>query len=267
MEKHWKFFFLTLLWSWILWTVLIILNLGLDSVIGVLCYIFGALAPSSVGILLARLEEDKKYWKSFINRITDFRRIKGNWYLIVFGLIPATIAAAVLVNYLMMRRLPTFTVLENYLTNPLSLIGFAVATFVGGPLFEELGWRGYALDHLTEKYTLIWAGLTVTFFWMVWHWPLFMVEGTLQSTLISESFVPFLSYNIEIFSYGILIVWIYTNNGKSILSAIFFHFSINFFAGITSLPTTVRRFETVIQLVIAVVILVYWKRGYLLKKD
>ncbi len=259
IDKPWKFFFLTLTWSWTLWTICIVLGFNINSFPGMIFYILGALAPSTIGILLARLNEDKEYWNDFKNRITNFELIQGKWYLIIFGLIPVTILIAVLINYLTNGTIPPFTVLKNYLTNPLSLVGFATATLIGGPLLEELGWRGYALDHLIEKDSLIKSGLIVTLFWMVWHWPLFMVEGTLQSTLIGESFVPILSYNIEIFSYGIIIVWIYSNNGKSILSAILFHFSLNFFAGITNLPTTIRYFETTIQLIIAIIILIYWK--------
>jgi len=261
MAKHWKFFSLTLSWSWILWGICIVFGFSISNGIGMICYILGAVAPSSVGIILARLEKDRNYWDSFFRRLIDFKRIQSRWYLIIFGLIPAVIVGSVLTNYLVSGNIPSFTVLGNYLKSPVSLVGFALATLIGGPLFEELGWRGYGLDQLRERYNLIWSGLIVTFFWVIWHLPLFMVAGTLQSALLDESFISFLSYNVEIFSYGILVVWIYNNNSKSILSAILFHFSINFFAGITSLPTGVKHFETIIQLIIAISILIYWKNS------
>lgn len=258
INKPWNFFLFTFAWSWTLWTICVVFGFSIGSVTGMLFYILGALAPSSVGIVLARFEEDKEYWNDFVNRITDFKRIQGRWYIVLFGLIPATVIVAILINYLIVGDLPSFTVLENYLTNPLSLIAFSVATLIGGPIFEELGWRGYGLDHLTKRYSLIRAGLIATFFWIIWHWPLFMIKGTLQSTLVSESLFPFLSYNIEIFSYGVLIVWIYANNSKSILSAVLFHFSINFFAGITNFPARIRYFETFIQLIVVIIILFHW---------
>lgn len=257
--RPWKFFFLTFSWSWIIWTLCIVLGFSLDSSAGTVFYILGALAPSLIGILLARFDEEKGYWEDFKNRITDFGLIERRWYLVIFGLIPITILAAFLMNYLANNPLPNLTILSNYLMNPLSLLGFGIATLIGGPLIEEMGWRGYALDHLIENGNLIRAALIVTLFWTVWHWPLFLIEGTLQSALIGESFASVLIYNVEIFSYGILIVWIYNNTDRSILSAILFHFSINFFAGITNFSTEFRIFETIVQLTMAIAVLVYWK--------
>lgn len=44
-----------------------------------------------------------------------------------------------------------------------------------GPLSEELGWRGCALDALQTKWGALASSLVVGFFWSVWHVPLFFI--------------------------------------------------------------------------------------------
>ena len=260
MKKPWKFFLLTFVWSWLLWGICIIFDFGITEGIGMLFYVLGAIAPSSVGILLAKWGENKEYWKNFLNRISNLNLIKRKGYLVIFGLPPIIFTLAIISNYLVNGSLISFSSLTSYIANPLSLISFAIATLIGGPLLEEMGWRGYGLDHLTKNHKLISSALIVSIFWMVWHWPLFSIEGTLQSTEISKSLISILIYNIEIFSYGIIIVWMYSDNSRSILSAILFHFSINFYAGLIQLPVTVKNLGTPFLFTIAIVILLYWKK-------
>lgn len=52
---------------------------------------------------------------------------------------------------------------------------FPLYLFVGGPLDEELGWRGYALPRLLARRNVFWSGLVVGVIWALWHLPLFWV--------------------------------------------------------------------------------------------
>lgn len=50
-----------------------------------------------------------------------------------------------------------------------------------GPVPEEPGWRGYALDGLQSRHSALVSSLIVGIVWLAWHLPLFFIEGTWQA--------------------------------------------------------------------------------------
>ena len=61
-----------------------------------------------------------------------------------------------------------------------ALISFSVynySTLLGGPLFEEPGWRGFALPRLEAQFGPLPATLALGMIWAAWHLPLFLYPG------------------------------------------------------------------------------------------
>jgi membrane protease YdiL (CAAX protease family) len=56
------------------------------------------------------------------------------------------------------------------------------STFLGGPLNEEPGWRGFALPRLPARYGPFWASVILAPLWAAWHLPLFLVPGWNNAT-------------------------------------------------------------------------------------
>lgn len=54
---------------------------------------------------------------------------------------------------------------------------FAGFVLVLGPVPEEIGWRGYALDRLQNRWSALGASLGPRRGWAAWHIPLFFMEG------------------------------------------------------------------------------------------
>ena len=69
------------------------------------------------------------------------------------------------------------------LTNPVSFLGFLLLMILGGPLAEELGWRGFARDPLQKGRSALSASLILGVIWALWHLPLFFIEGTSQAAI------------------------------------------------------------------------------------
>lgn len=88
-----------------------------------------------------------------------------------------------------------------------------------GPLSEELGWRGYALDRLQTCWNALTSSLILGVIWSMWHLPLFYIIGTSQY-LYDISFLGFMLGTTTI---SVLYSWAYNNTGGSIWSAVFFH--------------------------------------------
>jgi membrane protease YdiL (CAAX protease family) len=89
---------------------------------------------------------------------------------------------------------------------------------LGGPLFEEPGWRGFLQPRLEEILQPWVAAICVGIMWAAWHIPLFFV------TWSSASPVSFLLIEIGV---SILIAFAVSSAGKAILVAILMHAAFN----------------------------------------
>lgn len=264
--KHWVFFIYTFLWSWCFWTIPIIY--GIENTVPKFFYALAGIAPSLMEIILAYKNGDKKYWRNFWTRILSFRLISLKWYLVIFLPIVLSNAIAVISGYFLTGKIPEFNTLNYYLSNPLKLLTFILFMFVFGPIAEEIGWRGYALDHLEKEYSWFTCSMIISLFWALWHLPLFFIQGTYQYNLTGESFLYFIVFIIEFFPESVIMTWIYSNNKKSILSGILFHFAINFFGELIDIPNQIKIFRTAVLLFIAIIILISWrKRGLITLRD
>jgi membrane protease YdiL (CAAX protease family) len=55
----------------------------------------------------------------------------------------------------------------------ISLTAYNYSSFLGGPLFEEPGWRGFALSRLQACFHPIIASVILGVLWATWHLPFF----------------------------------------------------------------------------------------------
>jgi len=98
---------------------------------------------------------------------------------------------------------------------------------VGG-LWEEIGWSGYALPKLQERFTNrpngpLMAALALGVFRAIWHLPLFMY-GTLY-------WFDILLFEVAV---QVIIAWLYNRSGGSVLAIMVFHFVSNLMGAATS---------------------------------
>ncbi len=91
--------------------------------------------------------------------------------------------------------------------------------FLAAALCEELGWSGFAIDPLQERYGALRASLIVGVVWAAWHFiPLAEAHRSL-------SFVAW--WTLGTISLRVIIVWLYNNTGKSVFVAALFHAMTN----------------------------------------
>lgn len=108
-------------------------------------------------------------------------------------------------------------------TGPLKLIAFFFVTpFLDGPLGEEIGWRGYFLPALLERYGPILSSVVVGIVWFLWHLPLYHADGRDMS---AEFLVKYLVFTTAL---SVLHTWLFQRSGRSAFLAIVFHNSTNY---------------------------------------
>ncbi|MCF3595747.1 CPBP family intramembrane metalloprotease [Rhodobacteraceae bacterium LMO-12] len=105
-----------------------------------------------------------------------------------------------------------------------AILGYAAFLFLLGPLPEEIGWRGYGLDALLDRYDPVAASIILGAAWGAWHLPLFAMDGYYDDFGGAPTLLPFLW---SILMKSLIMTWAYLHSARSLLLMVAFHFMIN----------------------------------------
>lgn len=120
----------------------------------------------------------------------------------------------------------------------LILLGtFTRIFFIGGPLGEELGWRGFALPRLQAQHSALRASLQLGLAWGLWHAPIYFIPGTGQYEMAQEGqlLFSFISFIVWTLALSILLTWLYNETAGHLLVVLLFHAAVNTAANLPSL--------------------------------
>jgi membrane protease YdiL (CAAX protease family) len=108
-------------------------------------------------------------------------------------------------------------------------LGFTVALFAGGPLFEEPGWRGFALPRLQQRFGSLLGTVILAVLWACWHLPLYVLVPGFNGagTDLAGIAVPFAVFVISTVALAIIFTWVFNNTSGSVFLAILLHASID----------------------------------------
>ena len=258
LASHWVFFTLTFGFSWLFWGIAILLNQVYTSFPTIIFFALGGFGPSIIGILLTYLTKNKEEVKDFWYRSRDFKRINIQWYgaIIIFSLTPLLIAGGLSLLF----KGSGITIDSTFISSSL----FTVIFLIIGVIAEELGWRGYVLDRLQIKYNSFISSIIIGFFWGLWHLPLFFIQQTYQQ-IIGLYSIEFWMFFIMVLPHSVIFTLIFNNTNRSILSALLFHFSVNFFGQLFSFDIQVRIISNIIIFIYIIMILLFYRHKNLKK--
>lgn len=228
LTQPWIYFFATYAWTWFFFGIAYLMGVSAESgnTVGVVLVLLALSGPAVMGIAFVYLALNKEGQKDYWRRILDFKRISFKFYLIIFLLIPAlSILAAILSGYWNVysfsHKLPSL-----YLT---------ILSVPLVPVLEELGWRGYVLDRLQEKYSALRSSLILGALWGPWHLPAFFLQGSIFGLMPFAS-LTFWLYMFHAVVISVYFTWIYNNTARSTLSAILLHTVLEFCANTGMIP-------------------------------
>jgi len=255
----WPYFILALGWSWLFWIPVVLTGMDISVTPGIALFTIGIFGPAVSAILLTCLTGDKKERREYWSRLISFTRIGPRWYAIIILIAPIYSVLAILSGLVIKGNIPAFDTAVRYVMHPLTIIPFAIVRMVYGPLPEELGWRGYALDRLQRKWNALVSSLVLGVIWAVWHTPMFFMRGSLMSEVLPLWSTEFwVVMGPGILAGSVVMTWIYNNTQRSTLAAILFHFMMNFTAEFLRLPGDIKTYQFVWLTIIAIVVtLVY----------
>jgi uncharacterized protein len=169
--------------------------------------------PLLAAVILIYRERKSQGVTELLKLVIDFKKIRNKkWYIPIVFLMPAI--AVLSYGYI---KLTGVALPESKMTL-LSTIIFFFVYFIGA-IGEEVGWSGYAIDPLQNRYSALKASIILGVVWAIWH--IIPWSQTHQTTtwIVWQS--------IGTVFLRIIMVWLFNNTGKSVFAMVLFHTMIN----------------------------------------
>ncbi|MDF2626491.1 MAG: hypothetical protein K0R39_322 [Symbiobacteriaceae bacterium] len=168
-------------------------------------------------------------------------------------LLPATMLLSIAISLLFGGSAEQFAFSELF--SSAGLAGLLISILA--PTFEELGWRGYGMDSLRSRSSLLKSSLLFTLLWAIWHVPLFFANGNYQNELVHLGVPYVINFFVSLLPATIIMNWIYYRNGRSTLAAILFHIMMVLTAEAFLVQESVKFIQTGVLLVVAAGLVLY----------
>ena len=228
-------------------------------------------APTISAVLVAGLTEGKKGLKAIWDRLTTWRASPLS-YLVALLAPALTSVTALGIHSITGGNLPVFPLFGNPTMLIMIFIMFMLP-WQSSAFMEEIGFRGYALEELQERWGPIIGTLILGFFFGAWLLPEFYRVGSAQNALGLGYYPWFILTEI---GFSLVMTWVYNKSGQSsLISGVLMHVAMNFwpFVMLTNvvpgqpLPTLDLRLWIITSIVVtamgvSVVILTKGSLGY-----
>ena len=210
------FFVLAFVFTWgYFWLVLAPLKLPRTV------YVLGGFGPAAGAFIVLALSSGIPGVVTLLRSIVHWR-VGLQWYLLLLVGLPVLnlLAFLVIPGNLADFYAPDSQFLMLYLKEIVFSITLGVA-----PLWEEVGWRGFALPRLQRLYGPVVGTVILGLLWGVWHLPFFFGPFSAarpDASFISKS-VALVGFTIGLTGLSIIMTWILNHCGGSTLIAILAH--------------------------------------------
>jgi membrane protease YdiL (CAAX protease family) len=174
--------------------------------------------PSIAGVAMTALVSGKRGLRDLAARLLRWR-VGAAWWAAALLTGPLLVAAVLFgLSVYSPDFVPGLLTTDNKLA--LLIFGFAWG-LVGGGLLEELGWTGFAVPALRQRYGALTTGLIAGLLWGTWHlliafWASRGLAGEASLSGFIAGFVAF--YFVALPAYRVLMVWLYDHTASLLLA-------------------------------------------------
>jgi len=214
------YFLIAYAFSWLAWMPLVLSEdgagiLSYHSPIGFYATLaIASFGPSLSAFIMSGVTEGRAGIVRLLRQLVMWR-VGLRWYLFALVGIPAIMVLSVI---FLPGAPASFQGLAGLAPLPMLAL-FVYVFFLGGPMGEEPGWRGFALPSLQRHYGPLVGSLILGPIWAFWHLPVFWIP--------TWNFPPTI-LNIAMFviaatAFTVALTWIFNNTKGSLLIAILAH--------------------------------------------
>lgn len=199
------FYVLACAFSWAAWSVMMLGGNSPFAMVAAIIPVFGPMVAAVITIKVTG--RSLRTWVRSLGPVLG----SGLWYL----------AAVVLIAMLVVVATGAYVIAGGQLTvpavtAPALVLAFVLSLTLGGGL-EELGWRGYLLPRLQQRWSPVGATVIVGLGWAIWHLPLFVLPGAPN---VGQ---PFWAFSVIVIALSFAFTWLYNMAKGSILPVILLH--------------------------------------------
>ena len=266
MNKNWfsnkylvLFFVLTLAWTWICGFIPVIFGFT-GTGVGTFVFYFGGGAPSVVALFLVFLTYPKDKRKDYFKRCFSFKRMGIKWPLITIAVFTMLSVLSISIGVgLLGFEMPTMDYIKAIAANPLNILLILLLSLISGPLNEEFGWRGYALDRLLKKFGFLKGSLILGFIWAIWHLPWYFTPGQAQYNLLQDSVFHAIMFIPSVMMLSVFVSFVYIKTGRSILAGALVHMFSNLIGSqlLSSYTTEISMLIRYTNMVFFLIVIIY----------
>jgi uncharacterized protein len=195
-----------------------------------LSFIPAAMAGPALGaFVVTRMVEGKQGTRQLLRRRILRWRVGIQWYLIaVFGVPIVYFVAASLV----LGAAPLEALIEQWPLIFTSYLPKVVMVFLIVSLWEEIGWMGFALPRLQDRYGPLMASVVLGVLWALWHLPAYFNSTQVVADKVGPGELDRLLYLLPplillaIFT-RIVMTWLFNVAMGSVVVVTLFHAAYN----------------------------------------
>ena len=174
-KQLWMYIFFAYLLTWVfIFTIYFLFKDGaIDRETLNILYTIGSLGPTLSALLTTALFYKKKGLIKLMNSL-NFKKLDRKTWLISFSPI-LFFFVGWLIYPLLTGHWFSFEITKEQfnLSSTASYFAWALP-FIPYAIFEEIGWRGFALPHLQENHAAFKSTIILTCIWALWHIPMFL---------------------------------------------------------------------------------------------
>ncbi|MEO6222855.1 MAG: CPBP family intramembrane glutamic endopeptidase [Vicinamibacterales bacterium] len=207
------FVVLTFALSWSLWFLS-----GVTSPAGpnTPLFLLGVFSPGIVALALTGRSGGRTAVVALLRRLVDWE-VSARWYLFAVSYMVVIKLTAAVVHRVAWGAWPVFGQ-EPFVLMIAATVGSIV---MGGQAGEELGWRGFALPRLADRFGLGPASILLGVVWALWHLPLFFAPA---GDTFHQSFPLYL---LQVVALSVTMAWLYSHTRGSLVPLMLLHAAVN----------------------------------------
>ena len=176
--------------------------------------------PSIASIVLTGVVDGRAGYRTLIARLLTWR-VSWRWYAVaLLGAPLLYVTVALALSLTSAEFLPGILITGDRSSLLLMGLGYGL---LGGGFLEELGWTGFAVPRLRQRYSILLTGLFVGLMWGAYHFSIIYWSGSRSGTLGLA--ILLLQLFAWLPAFRILMVWVYDRT-ESLLLAMLMHASL-----------------------------------------
>lgn len=142
-------------------------------------------------------------------------RVHVGWYVVALAGPFAVAVLAALLAVPLGASMPTWAGYTDWAT----VLATLVQTVIIVSLFEEPGWRGFALPRMQFRHKALSAAVVLGLVWALWHLPELVSDITRQR--------PWAPYIVWVVAQSVVLAWLYNSTRASLPVVMLFHAAAN----------------------------------------